>query len=497
MKILLIEPSSILPTDWHGLLKLFLPIGLGYLASMLEKSGHEVKILDARLEGYKQINKFNDKLEYIGLTYEQIAKRVKKENPQMVGIGGWSVQKFSVFKTAEAIKKLNPKVKIVLGGILASADPKSCLSDPNVDFVIRGEGEYTIVELANELEKKKPNFKKIKGLGYKTNKNLFFNEMRKPIQNLDELPFPAYHLFNMNKYFETTQTPTDKRFKKIMNIVSSRGCPYNCCFCSVHTLTGIGWRFRSPENVVDEIEFLFKKYGVDTIQFWDDNISVSKDRLIKILDLIKERKIDVQLDFPIFRADTLDDELFKKLKESNVGKRIYVAAESGDQEVLDKIVGKRLDLKYIINAVKLANKHGFKIGCYFVIGMPDETKKNIENTYRFSKRIRKMGCHIITNICVPFPSTRVYNQCIESGYLTTNNELEYTMALLSGNAIIKTGEFTPEELYKWKHKIEGNSEIKELVSTILNNPSGTIRTFIAHPRHITRYMLDKYVYKNH
>jgi len=497
MKILLIEPSSILPTDWSGVLKLFSPIGLGYLASMLEKNGHEVKILDARLEGYNQINKFNDKLEYIGLTYKQIAKRVKKENPQMVGIGGWSVQKFSIFRTAESIKKLNPKVKIVLGGIMASTDPKSCLSDTNVDFVIRGEGEYTIAELANELEKKKPNFKKIKGLGYKINNELFFNEMRKPIQNLDALPFPAYHLFDLKRYFETTQTPTDKRFKKIMNIVTSRGCPYNCCFCAVHTLTGVGWRPRSPENVVDEIELLVKKYGVNTIQFWDDNISVSKPRLIKILDLIKERKIDVQLDFSIFRADTLDDELFKKIKESNVGDYIYVSAESGDQEVLDKIVGKRLNLKYIIRAIKLAKKYGFKIGCHIVIGMPGETKKNIEQTYRFVQKIRKMGCGILCHVCIPFPSTRVYQQCVENGYLTTKNELEYTVALLSDNAIIKTEEFSPEDLYRWRQKMEGNFEIKEITSTIIKNPVGSAKIFLAHPRHITKYILDKYVRRSH
>lgn len=497
MKILLIEPSTILPIDWSGLLKIFPPLGLGYLASMLEREGHNVKILDARLEGYNRINKFNEKLEYIGLTYEQIAKYVKKEKPKLVGISGWSVQKFSILKTADSIKRTNPSVKIVLGGILASTDSESCLSNPNIDFLIRGEGEHTIVELSNELEKLKPDFKKIKGLGYKNNKKLFFNEMRPPMQNLDELPFPAYHLFNMNKYFKTTQTPTDKRFKKIASVVSSRGCPFNCCFCAVHTLTGVGWRPRSPENVVSEIEFLVKNYGVNTIQFWDDNISVSKPRLIRILDLIKEREIDVRLEFPIFRADTLDDELFKKLKESNVGNYMYVSSESGDQEVLDKIVGKRLNLKYIVKAVKLARKYDFKIACHFVIGMPGETKKNIENTYKFAQRIRKMGCGIICHICVPFPSTRVYQQCIENGYLTTKNELEYTTSLLSDKAIIKTEEFSPDELYKWRQKIEGSSEIKELTSTILKNPVGSTKTFLSHPRHITKYLLDKYVRRSH
>jgi magnesium-protoporphyrin IX monomethyl ester (oxidative) cyclase len=494
MKILLIKPPALIPKDWTGLIGVVPPMGLAYVAAVLEQNGHEVKILDCILEDWKKTNEWNGKIKYLGLSYKQITNIIKKEKPDVVGITSWSVEAPSAFRVAKAVKKADKSIFTIFGGIHPSIRPIDCLSKPDVDFVVIGEGEYTTLELIKELEKKKPNFKNIKGIGFKQNKKIIINSPRPLIENLDELPLPARHLLDMEKYFKVTKSLQGVRqaTERTAVVITSRGCPYNCCFCSIHSVYGWKWRPRSAENIVNEIKYLMETYNVTGIAFEDDNMTLDRKRAEKIFDLIEPLNIHWEAGNAL-RADTLDEKLLRKMKESGCAE-VTISPESGDQEVLDKIVGKKLDLKSVENVVKLCKKIGLRVGCNFVIGMVGETKQNIKNTLEFANKLKKMGLDVCNcYIALPFYGTRLYEQAKKSNYLTVKDGEELEYSLLCQDSIIQTPEFTPKDLINFREQIIGTSQLSGIIRIIRSNPRVAINIFLLHPVYVTKYLLKHHL----
>ena len=457
MKICLIVPPNLLTRKWKKISventseasSVYQPLGLMYIAAMLEKGGHEIVILDSLLEGYNQINEWKDR-KYRGLSLEQIADRVKNISPQMVGITiPFSTQSKTVLEVSRAIKKANKEIITVIGGPHVTIKPKECLSHPSIDFVIIGEGEYSISELVNALETK-GNIDLVKGIGYKRSNKLIFTKPRGLIENLDELPFPARHLFPMEKYFEIAKKKQTARgkTKNWANMITSRGCPFNCVFCSVNLSMGKKWRPRSPENVIEEIEHLVKKWGVRQIDFEDDNMTLDKKRIMKICDMIIERKIDIEWHTPNgLRADTLDEELLRKMKDAGC-KMICVAPESGNQRVVNDIIGKRLDLKKVIEVVGLCKKVGIEVGVFFVIGFVGETKSDMKDTLDFYKKVLSLGATPYSfAIALPYYGTRLYDQAKDKGYLLYSDTNKLEEGFLNHEALIETPDFSTADLY--------------------------------------------------
>ena len=445
MRVCLINPPRIQPKAW-GKPNVFPPIVLASVAAVLEKK-HTVSIIDAPTEGWRNLAELDESKYRVGLSSQTIAERVREWNPGVVVVeipfSGWSKTAFDV---VHAVKAVDSKISVVLMGQHPTARPEACLSEPGVDFVVIGEPENTVSELVNALASGKQDFRGIDGLGFNEKGKAILTGKRPFIEDLDSLPFPARHLLPMKVYNEAVkENPLRGEISKPWTIVTTtRGCPYSCVFCSVCILWGRTWRARSPKNVVDELEHVVKTYGVKQVDFYDENMTLDKKRMTEICDLIVERGLHIEWFTPNgVRADTLDEELLRKMKRAGC-KKIRVAPESGVQRIVNEVIGKNLDLKAVERAVVLCKKVGIKVGCFFVLGMIGETKADIEETIKFAYKLRSLGADsLIFSIAMPLYGTALYEQAKEGGYL---REGFCDYALAATEPLIETPQFTAQEL---------------------------------------------------
>jgi anaerobic magnesium-protoporphyrin IX monomethyl ester cyclase len=445
MRVCLINPPRIQPKVW-GKPNVVPPIGLAYVAAVLEKD-HDVCIIDAPTEGRGNLKEVDGTTYRVGLSNKEMADRVRRWSADVVVIeipfSGWAK---AAFEVASVVKGVDESIVTVLMGLHPSARPEDCLENSDVDFVVIGEPENTVFELVDALEKDAGGFKDISGIGFVKDGVPVFTSPRPVIEDLDSLPFPARHLLPMAQYFAVVkENPLRGEVSKPWTlVVTSRGCPYECVFCTHHVVWGRKWRGRSPENVVDELEKVITAYGVQQVDFLDDNMTLDKVRMERICDLIVERGLRFEWFTPNgVRADTLDEKLLRKMKRSGC-KKIRVAPESGVQRVVDQIIGKNLDLKSVERAVALCKKVGIKVGCFFVIGLIGETKEDIKATINFAYKLRQLGADsFIFSIATPVYGTRLYEEAKRGGFL---RECFSDDALAAVEPLIETPEFSADDL---------------------------------------------------
>ena len=445
MRVCLINPPRIQPKAW-GRPNVVPPILLASVAAVLEKK-HSVCIIDAPNEGWKNLIELDETKYRCGLSAQTIVKRVKQWNTDVIVIeipfSGWSKTAYEVIS---ALKSVNKNIDVVLFGQHPSARPEACLLDSEADFVVIGEPENTVFELIDALELGKQDFSEIDGLAFRKDGKPVLTGNRAIIEDLDSLPFPARHLLPMKIYYEAVkENPLRGEVSKPWTIVvTSRGCPYNCVFCSNCTIWGRKWRARSAKNVVDELEHVVKTYGVKQVDFHDDNMTLDKKRMADICDLIVERGVRVEWFTPNgVRADRLDEPLLRKMKRSGC-KKIRIAPESGVQRVVNDVIGKNLDLKSVEQTVISCKKVGIKVGCFFVIGLIGETKADIEETIKFAYKLKKLGADsFIFSIAMPLYGTVLYEQALEGDFL---REGFCDYALAATEPLIETPEFSASDL---------------------------------------------------
>ncbi|MCW4000101.1 MAG: B12-binding domain-containing radical SAM protein [Candidatus Bathyarchaeota archaeon] len=445
MRVLLINPPRIQPKAW-GRPNVFPPIVLATVAAVLEKK-HAVSIIDAPTEGWENLTELDESKYRVGLSAETIASRVAAWKPDVavleIPFSGWSR---TAFEVAATVKGVNPEIAVVLFGLHPSSQPRECLQNSNVDFVVIGEPETTINELTDALSEKKTEFGDIKGIGYRKEGKPVLTGKRAATEDLDTLPFPARHLLPMKVYGEAVkQNPLRGEISKPYTIViTSRGCPYNCVFCSNCIVWGKKWRPRSPKNVVDELEQVVKVFGIKQVDFSDDNLTLDRQRMIQICDLIIQRGLRFEWFTPNgIRADTLDEALLRRMKEAGC-KKIRIAPESGVQRVVDEVIRKNQDLGKVEEAVVAAKKVGLKVGCFFVMGLIGETKADIEETIRFAYKLRSLGADtFIFSIAMPLYGTTFFEQARDHGYL---KEGFCDFALAATEPLVETEEFSASDL---------------------------------------------------
>lgn len=339
------------------------PLGLGYISSYLKRAGHEVIFIDG-------LNR--------GISNREIVRLAR--DCEIVGI---SVLTDYFLQVKDLVKQLKYAGKIVvLGGVHPSVSPQKALDETGGDFVIVGEGEESMTELVDSLEKGKDT-RKIPGVYSKSGKKFF--KPRQPIRELDSLPFPDWRSMNPRLYQKAPHGALIKNFP-VAPITSSRGCPYECTFCASPMFWCKRIRYRSPENVVDEIEYLVKNFGVKEIHFEDDNLTLKREHIEQICKLILERKIRISWATPNgIRADKVDEDLLRLMKKSGCYYVVF-GIESGNQEIL-KNIKKHETLEDIEKAVRLANKVGMLTQGFFIFGLPGESEKTIKNSINFAKKI--------------------------------------------------------------------------------------------------------------
>ena len=478
-RILLISPPY---TIFKGRLKTsMVPLGLAYIAAVLEENKHVVKVLDAAVEGFeKEINIGKDYIRY-GLSFEEIEKIIKEFDPHIVGVScSFSPQIKNCYKIIDIAKKIDKKIITVMGGEHCSALPEKTLNDnKNLDIVIIGEGEYSFLDVVkgNKLEK-------IDGIAFWKNNKIKVNPKKKFIYDLDELPLPARHLLPMKKYFKIGLPlgSTYSKRKPLASIITSRGCPAKCVFCATRKFWGNCFRGRDPIKVVDEIEMLVKKYKVREIQFIDDNLTLDKKRAMEIFKEIIKRKIDISWCTPNGVALwALDEELLDLMKKSGCYE-LTLAIESGNQRVLSTIIKKPLNLEKAERLIKYAKKIGILTHAFYVVGFPDETMKEIKDTIDFAKKMDTFRASFF--IANPLPGTDLFEICKEKGYLLNfdMDNIDYSMGF------IQTENFSVKELEKLVNK----ETLKYTMKSFLRNPFEFFRRYVLfgfrHPNQFLRYV---------
>ncbi len=392
MDILFIDPPWVKDDEnlWKYVGSCMPSLGISYIASFLEKNNKEIGIIDCTAE-------------------KIIVKNIEKKillypKPKFIGITATTSLINNALEIASICKKIYPDTKIILGGAHPTILPDEIIKNENVDFVVRGEGEFTILEI---LENKKY----ILGLSYKKEGKIIHNPPRPFIDNLDEMPPPAYHLLPMNKYY-----PAIGNYKRLpaMSIIATRGCPGRCTFC--HRLTGEKLRTRSADNIIAEIKLLIKDYGVKEISFYDDTFTIFRKTVKETCEKIINEKIDITWSC-FTRADFVDEELLSLMKKAGCH-LILIGVESGDENIL-KNIKKYISLDKIREAFKIAKKVGIRTRASFMFGNPEETEETMKKTIEFALELDPDEAHF--NITTPYPGTEMYDWAKKNDYLMTEN----------------------------------------------------------------------------
>lgn len=452
MRICLIYPPITSPVDYPAVCW---PLGLAYIAAVLEKE-HEVFVIDAPAEGWKNLH--NDRVRYRrGLEIDEIIAKVKKINPDVVGITSMFMMNASnAIKVAQAVKSIKKDLTIITGGADATIRPFDYLKQ-GVDFVVVGEGEHTIVELIHLLEQgNRDELPNVKGIAYLKLENgrLTITPPRPFIEDLDSLPIPARHLLPVDAYFEAAKkgvAPYIRITKPWATIMTTRGCPYNCVFCAVQSISGRKFRTRSPQNVVQEMEYLIDRYGVKYVDFMDDNMTLDKRRWEQILDIMIEGRLNIEWSALNVRADSLDDNILTKMKRAGCW-WINLSPESGSQRVVDSVIKKNQNLQKVEEAVTICRRIGIKVGCNFVLGLINETKEDLQKTVEFARKLKRMGSSPIQPyMATPYYGTELYEQAKRGGFLL--READEESMFTRQDPFIGTPDFTIEELKRCYQQI--------------------------------------------
>ena len=488
MKILLINPPQ---TFYPGSEQPAgnLPIGLMYIAAVLQKTGYIVEILDAFMSDCA----FQDDGETInvGLPFDQIKQEIAQRKPDIVGISGpFTCQIGNAIKISNLVKQVNQRILTVVGGPHVTLIPKEFLKEvTNVDVAVVGEGEYAMLEISEAFEGKRQ-FSQILGIAYRQNGAVIINPARPFMQQLDDLPYPAYDLVDMELYVSPKKIGYRSFQDRAISMITSRGCPFNCCFCAVHLHMGQRFRANSAGYVLNHIQYVVDKFKVKNIFFEDDNLTLDIKRFEEICDGIIERKIMIGWETPNgVRADCLNLELLKKMKQSGANS-IFVGVESGDQQILDNVICKSLELNRVVEFAKNAKQIGLKTGAFYIIGFPGEKKENMQRTVDFALELKRkydVGMHLF--MATPSYGTKLYDECKAKGFiqqdLTWNAFAQARQP--KGMPLITTSDFTPAEV----KEIAANAlaEYKKLsLINHIKNPRKALKTAFDQPQLIVKYI---------
>ncbi len=392
------------------------PLGLGYLASVLRKEGFKVKIID-------------DAVEKLGLN--KLLNKVK--NALIVGITSTTPTFNAALKYAQKIKNRFPEIFVVLGGVHVTFMPYDALKHEFVDAVCAGEGEYTLREVAERVERGKT-LEGVKGLIYKEDGKIIDNGKREPIRDLDSLPFPAYDLMPLDRY-----TVLGHRMEHFP-MISSRGCPFGCRYCSSSLFMGRKFRARSAENVVDEVEWLVNEFKAQYIAFSDDTFTLNRKRVEEICRELINRGIEVEWSCSS-RVDTINRSILEKMKRAGCS-AIYYGVESASPAIL-RYYRKKINLDMVEKAVKLTKEFGIMTICSFIIGSPYETKEDMKATLRFALKLDPDYAQF--SILTPYPGTEIYEEAKEKGLLLSTNFDDYT----AGKPVLRNIYMSPEEISRF------------------------------------------------
>lgn len=438
MKILLINPS--IYNDLGKSRSGSPPLSLLYLAAYLEKNGYpDTKVIDT---------------DALKLRSQEIGDLFLREKPDIVGVGGVALTLPAIIKTAQIAKQRLPNCLVIVGGYGPTNEPEKVLRTGVVDFVVMGEGEETLLELVRTLENQCKSFGDIRGIALINQAGEFIlTEKRGYIKDLDSLPLPAFHLLTpeFSKYpgQPINQKKMSEIKKPIVTILTSRGCPHRCIFCSLGSKV---YRQRSTQKVVDEVELYKNKFGVKTVAFYDDEfVGMSpqqNERVKEICEEIIKRNLGLKFITEGRCSQFIELETLKKMKEAGFA-WVWWGVESGSQRLLNEVIHKDITIENVYRTFALTKEAGLKSLMFIMIGFPGETLADIKLTFNLIEKIKPNLVGI--KIATPYPGTELRR------YLQAHDLLENKLDKLSDYYKLETDkypnhhteEMTAEEIKKY------------------------------------------------
>ncbi|WP_414468338.1 B12-binding domain-containing radical SAM protein [Methanobacterium sp. ACI-7] len=410
MKVLLINPPDT-ASKYKFIGLVAPPLGISYIAAVLEENDIEVKIIDGPA---------------LEMSWDELEKEIHNYSPDIIGVTALTPTINQALKTAKIAKETCEDSWVVLGGYHPTFTYKELLKNDFLDIIICGEGEYTILDIANAFENG-TDLREVKGIATSE----FITPPRPIIENLDELPFPARHLLPMDEY-------------KILNmklstgtLISGRGCPHHCSFCSSAAMHGHKLRTRSAENIVDEMEHLINDHDAEMMAFMDDTFTMNRKRVEEVCTEIKERDLDFYWGCTA-RADTLSRKLLQKMKDSGCI-TLFLGIESADQQNLDGFK-KNVTLERIKKTFELTRELDVRTVASAVLGMPGDTRQSIEKTIKFVKNLNPS--YAVFSLATPYPGTEFYIDASKKNLIKVNDWSKYTLL----SPVLETVDCSLEEL---------------------------------------------------
>jgi len=344
------------------------------------------------------------------LSAEQAAKDALEFEPEMIGISAMSFEAAEMFAVADKVKQDKPELVVVAGGPHASTSPGNALQNPNIDYVVRGEGEITGLELIKRVIEGGRDPAEVSGLAFRKDGEARLGAVREQIVDMDSLPLPAYDLIDLESYWDLPRFGTTYVNREYATLSTSRACPYRCTYC--HRIFGTRYRSQSPEKALRDMAELKEKYGVRELVFVDDCFNLDKKRVAKICDGMAERGLAFSISFPNgLRGDIMDRQTLERLKEAGTY-RITYAVETASPR-MQKFIKKNVKLDKLKHVIEMTDRMDIMVDGFFMVGFPGETRQEIEMTldYALSSRLHTANFWFVT----PFQGTELYQQAEDLG----------------------------------------------------------------------------------
>lgn len=433
------------------------PLGLAYVAAYLKKQGyHNVQIIDTTFE------RLEDRLSLI-------------TDPEVFGIYIMTPYYAGAHKTIEFLKKKFSGIPIVAGGPHASVDPEDTLNNLQISICVRGEGEYTFSEVVKAI-REGADLSDIKGISYidTVQKKIVHTPDREPIQNLDDLPFPGRELLPMNYYLRGgTESAFSYRNIRATTMITSRGCPFNCAFCqpTLNRIFGKKVRFRSVNNVIEEIAHLVRDYSIRGIFFLDDTFTFNKDFVLQFCEEVQRKNFNIQFTINS-RINTIDEEMLTALKKTGVVTIMY-GVESGNQTVLDNIK-KKITVEQIRNTIIATKNKGINVYGYFMIGSPEESASTLKDTFSL---VRKLPFDEVQfSMATPYAGTYLYDEAQSLNLIEDPTAMKQNGYFSS--TVMRSRYLTVKEIKKYHKYFNLFSRYKSIRNLLVKYPS-SIPSFLS------------------
>lgn len=400
------------------------PMGLGYLAANAKKHGYQVKIYDCLLEGWDhEEDSEKENIIRVGSSDEEISKTIREFKPDFVGVSCQFSRQHKIYPHIfSLIKSIDKNIITMGGGAHVTVLPELVLGNDHCDYILQGEAEESLVSFLKAKNNHSPlNF--VDGLGWKnTDGSLVINPKTQWISDLDTLPFPDYDAMGLTKYYGLTASHGIRHEKEYSAVITSRGCPARCTFCSANKVWGWKYRSRSVENVLTEMRLLKEQYGVREIMFEDDNVTANRKFAAELFSRMIEEKFNFTWDTPNGVGIWTINEGIIDLMRASGCIRLNFPIESGEQRVLKEVIKKPLDLNHVKKLIRHCQKTGLDYGIFLVMGMPGETVKDVWTSFKYCADV---GCYNpLISIATPYPGTELYKECIEKGYFSREFTLD-------------------------------------------------------------------------